>query len=111
MALIRRTVTARMIAANRRNSRRSTGPRTPLGKAQSRLNALSSGVRSRQLTEYLHLWFRVLLADPCQPPPPWKISEMPIPKDSTDSRGPRPARVDGAHLLDTPRRNAASPKT
>jgi len=35
------------IAANRRNARKSTGPRSPRGKAQSRLNSLRKGGRSR----------------------------------------------------------------
>ena len=35
------------IAANRRNARKSTGPRSARGKAQSRLNRLRDGGRSR----------------------------------------------------------------
>ena len=35
------------IAANRRNAQKSTGPRSPRGKAQSRLNRLRDGARSR----------------------------------------------------------------
>ena len=38
--------TARQIEANRRNARRSTGPRTEAGKARSRLNALKHGKRA-----------------------------------------------------------------
>jgi hypothetical protein len=37
----------RQIEANRRNSLRSTGPRTPEGKATSRLNALKSGINAK----------------------------------------------------------------
>ena len=36
--------TSKQIAANRRNAARSTGPRTPGGKAASRLNAVTHGV-------------------------------------------------------------------
>jgi hypothetical protein len=36
--------TLRQIDANRRNAKKSTGPRTPQGKAESRLNALQSGL-------------------------------------------------------------------
>jgi len=38
--------TEQQIAANRRNAQRSTGPRTPAGKAASRLNALKRGLTS-----------------------------------------------------------------
>jgi hypothetical protein len=37
----------RQIEANRRNSLRSTGPRTPEGKAVSRFNALRSGINAK----------------------------------------------------------------
>jgi hypothetical protein len=37
----------RQIEANRRNSLRSTGPRTPEGKAVSRCNALKSGINAK----------------------------------------------------------------
>ena len=40
------TLTPARIEANRRNAQRSTGPRTPRGKAQSRMNGLRNGVRS-----------------------------------------------------------------
>ncbi len=41
-------MTPKQIAANRRNSRRSTGPKTPQGKARSRLNALQHGILARE---------------------------------------------------------------
>jgi hypothetical protein len=40
------TMTPARLAANRQNALKSTGPRTAQGKAQSRLNALRSGVSS-----------------------------------------------------------------
>jgi hypothetical protein len=41
------TLTPALLAANRRNARKSTGPRTARGKAQARMNALRRGDRSR----------------------------------------------------------------
>ena len=37
-----KTVTSKQLAANRRNAQRSTGPRTPKGKAGSRCNSIWS---------------------------------------------------------------------
>src|SRR5947208_1307226 len=40
---------ARQVEANRRNAQRSTGPRTPAGKARSRRNALKDGLTASTL--------------------------------------------------------------
>jgi hypothetical protein len=55
--------TEKQIAANRRNARLSTGPRTPEGKAVSRFNARKHGLAARELllpgesdTEFTALW-------------------------------------------------------
>ncbi len=54
MGLIRRhAVTARGLAARRRNAQRSTGPRTRWGKARVSLNALRHGKRSVHFRHYL----------------------------------------------------------
>jgi hypothetical protein len=45
MSLLKRTVSARTIAANRRNAQKSTGPRTAEGKRQVAKNALKHGFR------------------------------------------------------------------
>jgi hypothetical protein len=39
----------KQIEANRRNALKSTGPRTPRGKAAVRMNALRHGLRARSL--------------------------------------------------------------
>jgi hypothetical protein len=41
---VKKTVTARTVAANQRNARRSTGPRTEWGKFNSRFNAVKDGL-------------------------------------------------------------------
>ena len=46
MSLIRKQTTEAMAAANRANSRLSTGPATPDGKLQARMNALQHGLRA-----------------------------------------------------------------
>lgn len=54
------TLTPARLEANRRNAQRSTGPRTPRGKAWSRMNRLRTGSRS---PAYEALW-RVLVYAP-----------------------------------------------
>jgi len=46
---MKKTVSAKQIAANRKNSLRSTGPRTEEGKEKVRLNALRHGLLSREV--------------------------------------------------------------
>ena len=45
------TLTPALVASNRRNAKKSTGPRTAQGKAISRLNSFRHGMRS---PEYIH---------------------------------------------------------
>jgi hypothetical protein len=47
------TLTPALTASNRRNARKSTGPRTARGKAWSRLNRLRNGSRSPECTNFL----------------------------------------------------------
>jgi hypothetical protein len=47
------TLTPALLAANRRNSKKSTGPRTGRGKAWSRLNNLQHGGRSQEYIDFL----------------------------------------------------------
>jgi hypothetical protein len=54
------TLTPARIEANRRNARKSTGPRTARGKGQSRMNSLRTGVRSR----FMHDLYLTLLDAP-----------------------------------------------
>src|SRR5215218_4219116 len=42
-------VSEKQVQANRQNALKSTGPRTPEGKAAVRLNALSHGLRSEEI--------------------------------------------------------------
>jgi len=57
------TVSASRITANRRNAQKSTGPRTRRGKAQSRMNSLRTGARSRL---YQDLMWKLMDAPPCR---------------------------------------------
>jgi len=56
------TLTPARLEANRRNARKSTGPRTAQGKAQSRLNGLRTGDHSRF---YRAATKALLWAEPC----------------------------------------------
>ena len=62
MLLRKSPMTPARLEANRRNARRSTGPRTARGKSQSRLNGLRSGGRSRL---YRDLLLTLSDAPPC----------------------------------------------
>ena len=44
---MRKTMSSKQIAANRQNARKSTGPRTPAGRAVSKMNALKHGILSK----------------------------------------------------------------
>ena len=46
-------LTPRALAARRSNAFKSTGPRTPQGKARARFNALRFGGRSARMASYL----------------------------------------------------------
>ncbi len=47
------TRTPTLLAANRRNAKKSTGPKSPLGKAWSRWNRLRTGMRSPQFLRFI----------------------------------------------------------
>ncbi len=64
-----------MIEANRRNARRSTGPRTRAGKSLARMNALRHGGRS----EILHAGFAAWLTSFLNPYAPSDELPPPIP--------------------------------
>jgi hypothetical protein len=62
MSLLKpRLMTPARLAANRRNARQSTGPRTARGKAQSRMNCLRGGWSS---PSFRKLWYALLEAPP-----------------------------------------------
>ena len=63
MSLRKNPMTPARLEANRRNSQKSTGPRTLRGKSQSRLNRLRSGGRSRL---YGDLLTALMDAPPCR---------------------------------------------
>lgn len=46
---MKKRVTEKQLAANRRNAMKSTGPRTPKGRAVSKMNALKHGILSKQV--------------------------------------------------------------
>ena len=46
---MKKTISSKQLAANRRNARKSTGPKTPEGKAVAKLNALKHGILSREV--------------------------------------------------------------
>ena len=62
MSLGKFPITLARLEANRRNPRKSTGPRMARGKSQSRVNGLRSGVRSRLYRDLLQA---LVDAPPC----------------------------------------------
>ena len=56
------TLTPARLEANRRNARKSTGPRTSRGKAQVRFNALKNGRHSRHYQDFR---MSLLFLPPC----------------------------------------------
>src|SRR2546428_9767702 len=65
-------ISPRKLAANQQNARRSTGPRTPAGKARVRHNALKHGLLAKEVIVHLgdeyekRAEFYLLLDDLCQ---------------------------------------------
>jgi hypothetical protein len=62
---MRKTMSLKQIAANRRNAQKSTGPQTPAGRAVSKMNALKHGILSKEavvsgrcIKELEHFLFR-----------------------------------------------------
>ena len=48
------TLTLALLASNRRNAKKSTGPRTARGKAWSWLNRFRDGMRSMEYVNFFH---------------------------------------------------------
>jgi hypothetical protein len=46
---MRKTMSLKQLAANRRNAQKSTGPKTPNGRAVSKMNALKHGILSKEV--------------------------------------------------------------
>ena len=46
---MKKTMSLKQVAANRRNAQKSTGPRTAAGRAVSKVNALKHGILSTQM--------------------------------------------------------------
>lgn len=90
MSLIKRRMTEAALAANRSNARRSTGPRTRAGKAQSRLNALQHGGRSQLAARYFRLWWNAWMTGPWEGPR-LDVSKMPVPFLASEIFGKRRA--------------------
>lgn len=68
--------TARRIAANRANARRSTGPRTAGGKRRSAANATRHGLTSAPPQAEILLWFRIILDDAAAMPDPLETDPL-----------------------------------
>ena len=54
-------ITRAMVEANRRNARRSTGPKSAAGKARSRLNSLRHARRSKEYSSFVSA---LIMAEP-----------------------------------------------
>jgi hypothetical protein len=49
MDIMPKTISLKQMEANRRNAQKSTGPKTPDGRAVSKMNALKHGILSKEV--------------------------------------------------------------
>jgi hypothetical protein len=119
----------RQIEANRENARRSTGPRTPLGKARASLNAVRHGLSARNLVlpeedQEAYLELHASLEDRYPPDGPvetflvqqmasaqWRLQRLERISTGFVIAGREDLKRDDDRLFQRPSRPPSSPKT
>jgi len=93
--------TPALLAANRQNSKKSTGPRTERGKAWSRLNRMRHGARSPELINFVKALFdapdgrmtkaahNLLASMPVVPPAYWDLADLSLQVETEISKESR----------------------
>ncbi len=64
----------RKVSSNRRNAKKSTGPRTHAGRQRSSLNATRHSLTARPARQLVRAWYKIILDDAMAEPDPFDVN-------------------------------------